>query len=268
MKNLPAWMNINTTTSRIIATVLFIILPFIGFYIGTLVAKTSVPAETKNDTVITSTPVVTTSTVTTNTPVATTTVADPYAGWTEYKNETYGIAFKLPPQVYTDDKLVTVTVKSIPTEVNCGDNAAYAVLKNQKDCINGKVVMNRTEAPGLYIIEPRGIGGDCMGEIKGGEYKNIDNGIMNILGEDFKVSSYYNTNEGTDLGNGSSNPSCNDVGFTPVNNLPEGRGKFKASPTSKFTYIWNIDIVGMQDKPGQKGLSEVAKLVLKSLRYY
>lgn len=80
MKKLSSWMTTITPVSKITAAVLFITLPFLGFYLGTLLPKDGM-VFSLNASLTPRVPVVRTTPVVTTTVVSTTKAVDPYAGW-------------------------------------------------------------------------------------------------------------------------------------------------------------------------------------------
>lgn len=140
MKKLPIWMTTVTPASRILALMLFILLPFGFFYIGVEVGRNEISStivyvnsvDDKNSAVVTPSP---TSQVT-STPVAT----DPMANWKTFNDATYDISFSFPP----DWNVTESTTDNNSSGFTC--SAFPWFFKDVKKCVN-----DVARAPALTI---------------------------------------------------------------------------------------------------------------------
>jgi hypothetical protein len=128
MKNLPSWMTTVTPASKIIAAILFITLPFVGFFIGTTLARNDL--KTTSNKIATFVYTLTPSIAPTVTTIVSTSKAgDPYEGWKSYTSTELDLTFKYPSNWNIRNDIIVQNDKTCPYALS-----PYPNIKDVKNC--------------------------------------------------------------------------------------------------------------------------------------
>lgn len=106
-KKLPSWLITVTPFSKYLAMFLFILLPFIGFYLGMqyqqkVTVTTPVVSEVQKNVIPTSKPIPTSTTNPLASPLPT---SGSTVNWKTYTNKDYGFSFKYPQEYTVTEKI-------------------------------------------------------------------------------------------------------------------------------------------------------------------
>jgi len=277
MKNMPKWMTTITPVSTIIAAVLFVSLPFAGYFLG-IASVPQAEAPVTSKTVMTITTRVMTATVTPT--VTRTATIDPYLGWKDYKSDEFGVTIKLPSSFYSYGKQYIIDganknadVIASDSTISCSKGGASWLRSSCDDTksltytykeLIVKSKVNATDSVILFQLPPYEYYTcndlDSSGNMPKTTKKSEAD--LTILGKIFKVTDtfYTNTNKTCDISVARSG-STTDASISPY---PD------AASSSKWKVFYINGILDISDKAleaDNHGLSDLARKIFESIKY-